>query len=174
MIGELQQPGYLHVLINHLPIVGTVMGLAALLTGLFLRHRKALIPGLAVLFLAGTSAWPVYETGDDAYKPVRKISDDAGIDWLDEHLERANRTVWTFYAMAGLSAAAILLPLRWPRSSLPLALAAVAAAAGCTVAAGYIAQPGGLVRHIEFRPAVQPSPAPESPGHRPLERFETS
>ncbi|MBN8707924.1 MAG: hypothetical protein BGO12_01095 [Verrucomicrobia bacterium 61-8] len=156
MLNELQQPGYLHVLINHLPIIGTVMGLIGLLIGLFLMHRRALIPGLAILFIAGLSAWPVYETGSAAYKSIRKISDDAGIDWLDEHMERADRTVWAFYVLAGVSAAAAIIPLRWPRSSVPLGIVTVVVALGCTAVAGYIAQPGGLVRHTEFRPLLIP------------------
>ncbi len=82
---ELQQPGYLHVLINHLPIIGTAMGVLALFIGLALRSRKALLPGLVIVLISGISAWPVYVTGSDAYKSIRKISDDAGSDWLDEH-----------------------------------------------------------------------------------------
>jgi hypothetical protein len=49
MFSELQQPGYLHVLINHLPIIGTAMGVLTLLIGLALRLRKALLPGLAIV-----------------------------------------------------------------------------------------------------------------------------
>lgn len=166
MLNEFQQPGYLHVLINHLPIIGTAMGLIGLLAGLFLRERKALIPGLVILFIAGFSAWPVYETGDAAYKSIRKISDDTGIDWLDEHMERADQTVWTFYVLAGVSAAAVLVPLRWPRSGFPLAIVTAVVAVGCTAVAGYIAQPGGLVRHTEFRTPV-PASAPALPTIKP-------
>ncbi|HEY8899097.1 MAG TPA: hypothetical protein VIM61_01595 [Chthoniobacterales bacterium] len=99
MFSELQHPGYLHILINHLPIIGTAMGVLALLVGLALRSRAALLPGLVIVLVAGISAWPVYETGSDAYKSIRKISDYDGSDWLDEHMDRADKTVWTFYAM---------------------------------------------------------------------------
>jgi hypothetical protein len=159
MFSELQQPGYLHVLINHLPIIGTAMGVVAMLIGLALRARKALLPGLAIVLISGISAWPVYETGSAAYKSIRKIADDPGSDWLDEHMDRADSTVWTFYAMAGIAGLAIFVPLRWPRTSIPLAAAATLAAVACTGVAGYIAQPGGLVRHTEFRPPIAPEPA---------------
>jgi len=154
MLSEFQQPGYIHVLINHLPIIGTAMGVTALLVGLALRVRAALLPGLVIVLISGISAWPVYETGSAAYKSIRKISDYDGSDWLDEHMDRADRTVWTFYAMAGLAGLALVLPKRWPQTGTPLAAASALAAVICTGVSGYIAQPGGLVRHTEFRPAA--------------------
>lgn len=163
MLQELQQPGYLHVLINHLPMLGTVLGLIALVVGLFFKQHTALIPPLVILFIAGISIWPVYETGEAAYKPIRKISGDAGSDWLDEHMDRADRAAWMFYVMTGLSAAAIAVPLRWPKAAVPLAVATAITAAACTGAGAWIAQAGGLVRHTEFRiPEVTPPGGPET------------
>ncbi|MEI6492171.1 MAG: hypothetical protein WCO94_06460 [Verrucomicrobiota bacterium] len=158
MMTELQQPGYLHILLNHLPIVGTGAGLLGLVVGLFLRSRPALIPALAILVLAGVSAWPVNVTGHDAYRPLMKIADDPGSDWLDEHAERAARTSWIFYAMAGVAAAAVAAPVRWPRSAIPLAVVAGAFALVGLAAGAYIAQAGGLIRHVEFRVPGQPAP----------------
>jgi len=152
MLSELQQPGYLHVLINHLPIIGTAMGALGLVVALIMRQRIALIPVLAIVLVSGISAWPVDATGEAAYSAIYRVSDDAGRDWLDEHRERADRSIWAFYAMAGLAALALVVPLRWPRASVPLAAATAVAAIACTAVGGYIAQPGGLVRHTEFRP----------------------
>ncbi|MCK9589308.1 MAG: hypothetical protein WC076_00995 [Terrimicrobiaceae bacterium] len=158
MLTELQQPAYQHVLINHLPIVGTALGVLALVVALALRQRSALVTALVIVLVAGASAWPVYETGSAAYKPIRKISDAAGSDWLDEHMDRADRLAWTFYAMAGLATIALVIPARWPRTSLPLAATTALAAIACMVVGVYIAQPGGRVRHVEFRvPGQLPS-----------------
>ena len=151
MMSELQQPGYLHVLINHLPIIGTGAGLFGLVIALFLRTREALVPALAILILAGISAWPVYVTGRTAYRPLMKISDDTGCDWLDEHADRADRTTWVFYAMAGMAAVAVAAPMRWPRSAIPLGIVTGVFAVAGLAAGGYIAQAGGLIRHVEFR-----------------------
>ncbi len=148
---ELQQPGYLHVLINHLPIIGTAVGLFGLIVALLLRSRIALVPALAIVLLAGVSAWPVYVTGGGAYRPIMKISDDPGRDWLDEHMERADRTTWVFYVMAGVAAVAMAAPLKWPKSAIPLGIAAIIATIAGLGAAGYIAQAAGPIRHMEFR-----------------------
>jgi len=154
---ELQQPGYLHVLINHLPIIGTVVGLFGLAIALLLRSRIALVPALSIVLLAGISAWPVYVTGSDAYRPIMKISDDPGRAWLDEHMDRADRMTWVFYVMAGIAAVALAAPVKWPKSAIPLGIATALAAMAGTITGGYIAQAGGLVRHTEFR----------VPGHMP-------
>jgi hypothetical protein len=157
VVSQLQNPAYLHVILNHLPIIGMVMGIIALLVGLFLRQPAALVPGLAVVLIAGISAWPVYETGSAAYKSIRKISDYESSDWLDEHMDRADQTIWVFYATAGLACLAIGLPKRWAAAGVPLATASLLAAVICTGVSGYIAIPGGLVRHAEFRPDANES-----------------
>lgn len=168
MFSEFQQPGYLHVVINHLPIVGTEMGALALIAAFILRQRAAFITALMIVLFAGVSAWPVYETGEAAYKSIRKISDDAGSDWLDEHMDRADRTVWAFYMMAGLAAIALVAPARWPRLSLPLALITTLAAFVCIGVGIYIAEAGGKIRHTEFRPLNASLPdVVESEHHRP-------
>ncbi len=159
MATEFQQPGYLHVLINHVPIIGTGMGLLGLLIALLLRSRIALVPSLAIVTLSGLSAWPVYITGSNAYRPIMKIADDSGRDWLDEHMDRADRTIWIFYAMAGVAAIAITAPLKWPKSAIPLGRVAALAAMTGVATGGYIAQAGGLIRHGEFRIPSQMTPS---------------
>jgi hypothetical protein len=159
MPAEFQQSGYLHVLINHLPIIGTAVGLFGLLIALLLRNRMALIPTLAIIVLSGVSAWPVYVTGSNAYRPIMKLSDEAGRDWLNEHTDRADQTIWVFYVMAGVAAIAIAAPIRWPKSAMPLGIIAALAALAGLATGGYIAQAGGLIRHAEFRVPRQSPPS---------------
>ncbi len=148
--------GYPHVLINHLPIIGTAMGLLAVLIGLFLRNRAALIPGLVVVLIAGASAVPVYLTGGKAYRPIMKIADAEGQDWLNEHTDRADQATWVFYGMALVALAALVVPAKWPKSTRPLGVATVLAALAGLGAAAYIAKPGGMIRHAEFRAGQAP------------------
>lgn len=160
MLSELQNPAYQHVLINHLPIIGTLMGILALGIGVLLRQRIALLPGLAVLMIAGASAWPVYETGEEAYRPIRKIADDAGRDWMDIHSERAEKSTWFFYVMAGSAALAAAAVLRWPRGTVILVSITFLTACVAIAAGAWIAEAGGRIRHSEFRPppAVEENP----------------
>lgn len=165
MFSDLQEPAYQHVLLNHFPIVGSVLGALALLVGLLLRNRLAVMAPLVLLLVVGVSAWPAYQTGSDAYKPVRKVADKAGVDWLDEHMERADKTVWIFYAMAVIAAAALVVPKKWPRSSNYLAIGTLLAALGASATGAYIASAGGKIRHPEFRTSELPPPTEETDHH---------
>ena len=99
----LKKPEYIHVVLNHLPIYGTILAALALAISLILRSRAAQITALILTLVAGTSAYPVFVTGQRAYKTIRNASDDAGADWLDEHMDRAEKTIDAFYLLAALA-----------------------------------------------------------------------
>ena len=156
LLRGLRQPEYVHVLLNPLPVYGLLVSWIALVAALISRSRRALIVTLLVVFITSISAWPVYEFGQQAYDRVLAMSDDDGHGWLDEHEERAEKVIYIFYTLAALSVAAIIIPLRWPKSAVPLAITVVllgALALGCGC---YIAYAGGKVRHREFR--SEPAP----------------
>ena len=161
----LNKPEYIHVVLNHLPIYGTIFGALALAISLILRSRAAQITALILTLIAGASAYPVFVTGQRAYKTIRNQSDDAGADWLDEHMDRAEKTIGAFYFLAALGVAGLLVPIKWPKSAFPLAVLTLIAAILCSGIAVYIAQPGGRVRHPEFRPGENPTPNSETDHH---------
>src|SRR5438309_7632711 len=148
---DLRQPEYIHVLINPLPIYGLFLSWVGLIIALFLRSRRAQIATLALVLISSTSAWPVYEFGQQAYDRVLSIADSDGQAWLDEHQDRAEDLIYIFYALAALSAIAIAAPMKWPKSSVPLAVAAILLGAVTLGTGGYIAYAGGKIRHREFR-----------------------
>ena len=148
---DLRQPEYIHVLINPLPIYGLFLSWVGLIIALFLRSRHAQIATLALVLISSTSAWPVYEFGQQAYDRVLSIADSDGQAWLDEHQDRAEDLIYIFYALAALSAIAIAAPMKWPKSSVPLAVAAILLGAVTLGTGGYIAYAGGKIRHREFR-----------------------
>src|SRR5215467_5192637 len=124
-IRSLRQPEYLHVLLNPLPVYGLLISWIGLVAAVISKSRKAQIVTLILVFITSISAWPVHEFGEEAYDRVLAMSDDDGHAWLDEHQDRAQKLIYLFYVVAALSAAAIIVPLRWPRSSFPLAAAVV-------------------------------------------------
>jgi hypothetical protein len=158
----IKKPEYIHVLLNHLPIYGTILGALALAVALTLRSRAAQITALILTLIAGVSAYPVFVSGQRAYKAIRGLSDDDGAESLDEHMDRAEKTISAFYFMALLAAAGLFVPIKWPKSAFPLASLTLVAAILCFGVAVYIALPGGRVRHPEFRPVENSSPAPDS------------
>jgi len=154
----LKKPEYIHVVLNHLPIYGTILGALALAISLILRSRAAQITALILTLIAGASAYPVFVTGQKAYKTIRNQSDDAGAERLDEHMDRAEKTIGVFYFLAFLALAGLLVPIKWPKAGLPLAAVTLVVAVLCAGIAIYIAQPGGQVRHPEFQTSQKPNP----------------
>jgi len=151
LLRDLRQPEYIHVLLNPLPVYGLLVGWVGLVIGLALRSRRAQIATLSLVLLSSISAWPVYEFGQQGYDRVLSMTDEAGEAWLDEHMHRAEDLIWVFYALAALSAFAIAAPIKWPKSSVPLAVAVILLSAVTLGGGAYIAYAGGRVRHREFR-----------------------
>jgi hypothetical protein len=147
----LRQPEYVHVLLNPLPVYGLLISWIGLITALISKSRRAQIVTLILVFITSISAWPVYQFGEEGYDRVLAMTDDDGHAWLDEHQARAQKLIYLFYVVAVLSAAAIMVPLRWPKSSVSLAVAVVLLGAVTLGSGCYIAYAGGKVRHREFR-----------------------
>ncbi len=59
-----------------------------------------------------------------------------------------------FYVLAGLAFAALILPLKWPKTGLPLSLLVLAGSIACLAVGGWIAQAGGPIMHPELRPPL--------------------
>ena len=77
-------------------------------------------------------------------------------DWLNEYMDRANRATWM---MSGTAAVAIAAPLKWPKTAIPLGIAAALAAivGSCEGLATY---PGWRTfRDAEFRIPSQVPPS---------------
>ena len=156
---------HVHVLINHLPVIGLAMAILALVLALMHHSRKTEIIALILVFVAAASAWPVNLTGQSAYKNVHGIADDAGADWLQAHRDRADKSAPAFYVLALLAVAALIIPHKWPRTTRPLAFATLALSLLCEGAGGWIALAGGRIRHPEFRTEAVDSDKPHSPEH---------
>ena len=153
---QLRQPEYVHVLLNPIPVYGTLCGILALIIGLILRSRPAQITALILLILACLSVWPVSEYGEHAYDRVYSMSNSDAQKWLEVHLHRADRGVYVFYATALVAATALILPFFRLRMQTPLALATLVFALVALAVGGWISHAGGKVRHSEFREGSPP------------------
>jgi hypothetical protein len=147
---------YVHVLLNPLPVYGLGAGILGLVVALISRQSAAIRVSLAVVALTAASAFFVLQSGQAAYEGTRVTLDDDGQRWLDAHERRAQRLVWAFYGAAALAAAALILPLRWPKALMPLAALTLLVALGALAAGGWISYAGGRVRHREFRTETPP------------------
>lgn len=158
-------PEYFHVLLNPMPVYGMAMGILALGAALLARNKTAQVIGLALVILAAASAWPVAHYGQNAFKEIRGLADDAGAAALDEHMERAEKLVYVFYATALLGIAALVSQRKFPKAATPLAAITLIAAVASLGAGGWISKAGGQIRHPEFRHTGIPPAADEHHHH---------
>ena len=160
----LEQPEYIHVLINPLPVYGLAMGLVALMIGLALRSREARTGAFALIFIASALAWPVFHYGQQGYDRVKGMSDNEGEKWLDEHMRRAEQLIYVFYAVGALALVSIAVEWKRPKAALPVAITTLVLATVALGIGGYIAYAGGHIRHKEFR--FEPAPQPDTEEHQ--------
>jgi hypothetical protein len=161
ILRDLQQPEYLHVLLNPLPVYGLGIALFGLIAALYLGTRGGQITALVLIFACAAAAWPVAHYGEAAEDRVHVMADEDGGAWLNAHAHRADNLIYVFYALALLAATAIFVPKKWPNTARPLAWATMALAFVSLGAGFYIASAGGKIRHREFR-SVPPPPVTES------------
>ena len=159
LLRDLRQPEYVHTLLNPLPIYGLAVALLALVIALLLRSRSGQVTALVLVLVCAASVWPVVAFGERAYDNILTSSDDDGRAWLEAHEERAESLMYVFYACAAFAAAAIFVPMRFPKAALPLAIATLLLAVGSLGAGASIAYAGGKIRHREFRIVPPPEKA---------------
>jgi hypothetical protein len=156
ILRNLQQPEYLHVLLNPIPLYGLAIALFGLIAATYLRSRGGQLTALVLIFASALSVWPVVYHGDRAFDRVLSMADEDGQAWLKAHEHRADELVFLYYALALVSACAIFVPKKWPKAGQPLVIATMLLAVASLGAGSYIAHAGGKIRHREFRNAPPP------------------
>ena len=154
----LDQPEYVHTVINHFPIIGLLVAMLALTAALVTRNRTAILLSLALVALLALSAWPVAEYGEDGYDRVLALSDEAGSKFLAHHRELASRWLFLYYVTAGVAGLGFALAWKWPRTLVYSSILALVIGASSLGAGVVIAKAGGCIRHREFRSDPPPQP----------------
>ena len=151
MIELLDDPAYLHVLLNHFPVIGLTMAFVVLVIGVVFRHTAMLYTGLALVALTSGSSLPVGIFGDDAYPAIFDRLNGDGRAWLDYHAHLANTWLPVLYANAVLAVIAVGIGIMRPRLLLPAALLVIFVTLAGIGTAVQIAEAGAKIKHSEFR-----------------------
>ena len=152
-----------HLAINHLPVVLSLLGAAAASIAFVLRRRAVFLYAVATLALAGMSSCPALNTGHSAAELIedRWYVDKAQIRVHHDTAENANLLM---LGTGVLALAAWWLTLRAPREAKPgtLLMAAVLVAAVCSATAmGWTSWQGGYIvsKHAKLLQSSPPAPA---------------
>lgn len=157
MGNTLLAPDHLHVLVNHLPIIGIAATMIPLIYAIILREKHTLIVSFLMCLIFGGSIVVVMGTGDDASEDIDHGSrlgtllDTQGRQWLHIHEERADKGAIVLYLTAGSGLLGLLSLWKFPKFSFPLGALSLLLCVASVAAMFWVAQAGGNIRHPEFR-----------------------
>jgi uncharacterized membrane protein len=140
---------HVHLMLNHLPVLGTVFGAVLLAWALLRRDQTMQRAALATFALAALAAIPVYLTGEPSEDAVEHLAGTAEAA-IESHEEAAVIALIAVEALGAMALAALLL-FRGRAIPRPLTTAALVFA---LATAGWMAQTanlGGRIRHAELR-----------------------
>ncbi|MDO7846026.1 hypothetical protein Q5H92_06645 [Hymenobacter sp. M29] len=141
---------HLHLLVNHLPIVGSLFAAVLLGAGLLQRDASLTRAGLVAVLAAGLLCLPAQFTGAGAAAIVQDLPRVSRA-LIQTHAAAAELGFWVLEGAASLALFGLLLFKNASPKARLLAWAALAAAVlsfGLLARAGSL---GGLIRHTEIR-----------------------
>ncbi|MDJ1506431.1 hypothetical protein [Xanthocytophaga agilis] len=140
---------YWHLVLNHIPILGTFFGGLVVSAGLLVKSEITQRVGMGIFILTGLSSVVTYFTGtqaEDAVKELLGISENL----IEVHQELASVAMWLMGVMTLASFVSFIPfrnPLSWNRFSLLVALYSLLV----LVVMARVAFTGGEIRHSEIR-----------------------
>lgn len=156
---------HIHLLLNHAPLFGTIVG-TILLAAAILRNHSLIRPALYVLVLSGLAAIVVYFTGEPAADALANVPE--GL--VDRHEDVAGITT-LFTSLAGATAVlALIADRRLPSLTRWMNGAVLALAVGASGLLAWTANLGGQIQHPEVRRGAVAPGAPTHPIEEPGQR----
>lgn len=141
---------YIHLVINHFPIIGVIIGTILLAIGMTFKNQGVKISGLGTIFFASLMAIIAYMTGDPAEQFMKGLPDVAR-SLISRHENIATVGMYLMVT-AGLLAASSIYSIwkkdKYIRLLIIITLVFSMISSGMMV---YIGRTGGQIRHSEFR-----------------------
>lgn len=144
-------PAYLHVVLNHIPLIGMGIGAALLAAAMLRRSDDIRAAALIVIALSGILGWPVAESGEGAEDQIQSVLDSTGHEWFETHEHRAEKALPAVYLTAALAVLALIATKKRPSLAPRLSLLCLVSTLASLSLLGWTAKAGGQIRHSEFR-----------------------
>ncbi len=141
---------HFHLVVNHFPIVGLLIGILVLIAGFILKKSEVKLTALGIFIFSALVSFAAFYSGDGAEEIVEKIP---GISetLINQHEESAELFFTTILILGGISLITIFLEIKkYKFAKLGFVLVIL-----ISLAAGFLAQnvgvTGGEIRHTEIR-----------------------
>ena len=148
---------HLHLLLNHLPILGTVFGLLILAGGFFLKNNTVKRTALGMFVLSALFAIPAYLTGEGAEEVVENLPG-VSENLMETHEELAGIFLWMVGVLGLFSLVTFYFDFKSKKIAPTLYALTFVAAIGTLVFAQKVGSSGGEIRHTEIRTTATASP----------------
>jgi hypothetical protein len=141
---------YIHLAINHFPIILPIIGLLLMLAGLMIRSQVVTRSAYAVFILGAILTFPVSSSGEKAEHIVEELP---GVEerFIEEHEEAAETFAILSYCLGGISLAGLWASLKQKSFSKIIVVITLIFAGVVLYFAMKTGNTGGEIRHQEIR-----------------------
>ncbi len=147
---------HFHLLLNHLPVIGTIFGLLILLFALWRKSEEVKRVALGVFVFAAFAAVPTYLTGEPAEEVAEHLPGVAKA-LIESHEEAAQFALLAVSLTGIVSLVGLVLTRRAERMAQWMVLAPLVLALVTSGLLGWTANLGGQIRHSEIRAGFNPA-----------------
>lgn len=161
---------HLHLLLNHLPILGTLFGLLILTAGYIFKNISVKKTALGLFVLSAVMAVPAYLTGEGAEEIVENLPG-VSENLMEEHEELANIFLWVVGVLGLLALGTFYADSNGKKITPILYAITLVVAIGAMIFAQQVGTSGGEIRHSEIRVGATANGL-ESPQEAELEEKE--
>ncbi|MBF2709214.1 hypothetical protein [Flavobacterium soyangense] len=142
---------HLHMVVNHFPIIGTILGLGILITGIILKNNSVKNTAYVLFIVAAIFAAFSMGTGEGAEEMVEDMPS-VGKQIIHEHEEMAEKLAIVLYVLGVISLAGLFLSFKKHAKTNLVSYLAVIIGIVAVFFAQQTGTTGGEVRHTEIRP----------------------
>jgi uncharacterized membrane protein len=143
---------YVHLFLNHIPLVGGMGALMLLSWGIARRSADVTNAALVAVIVVAAAAVPIFITGNQAGEDLAAALPHG---LLEQHRDAAIASMVGLAAGAAIAAAALFCWATTKRYPLFAAVATLMVGIAATLLVARTAALGGQLRHVELRPAIE-------------------
>lgn len=139
-----------HLVVNHFPIIGTILGLGILLTGILLKNNTVKNVSYALFIVSAVFAAFSMGTGEGAEEMVENMPS-IGKPIIHEHEEMAEKLALVLYALGVLSLVGLYTNIKNHSKANLVSYLVLVISFVAVFLAQQVGTTGGEIRHTEIR-----------------------
>lgn len=141
---------HLHLIVNHFPIIGTIIGLGILITGIIIKNNIVKNTAYVIFIFSAIFAFASMFTGEGAEEMVEDMPS-VGKKIIHEHEEIAEKLAIVTYLLGLLSIAGLYTNIKNHVRANVVSYAIMVVAVVAVIIAKEVGTSGGEIRHTEIR-----------------------